>query len=97
MSNHELMASLLRQAGWVVVPPAVRDVLPQVAVGQTWHSNKPRVEPRTVTKIGPARWYPSGVDCIYFATPKGRNSSLHPDAWASWVRKSGALPALVTE
>lgn len=67
---------LLRANGWTVIPPASGQI-PDPEAGQVWVSPKPRVEPRTVVKIGPHRSYPwSGDKCVHFTTPKRQ-----PDQW----------------
>jgi hypothetical protein len=91
-------ASLLRSRGWVVVPPAPEKP-PEPEVGQTWASPKPRIEPRTVVKLGPGRAWQPDVPCVYFTTPsrqpdpKWGPNYLTREAWDAWVRKSEARPA----
>jgi hypothetical protein len=87
--------AVLRAEGWTVIAP-VDPSIPDPSVGQVWVSPSAKIEPRTVTKLAPHRWYPSGDTCVYFATPSGRTSSLHPATWRSWARKSGARPQTAT-
>lgn len=91
--SQETLAAILREAGWTVIPPVDPNAaIPEPEVGQTWASPKPLVFPRTVAMIAPHRFYPSGDLCVYFTTPGGYASSLHPARWKAWARKSGARP-----
>jgi hypothetical protein len=86
-------ASLLRQHGWVCVPPAAEKPT-EPEVGQTWVSPKPRIEPRTITKIAASRTFPwAGDKCVYFTTPSGRSKHLTPEGFHVWVRRAEARPA----
>jgi hypothetical protein len=85
----------LRAEGWTVIAP-VDPAIPDPAVGQVWVSPSAKIEPRTVTKLAPHRWYPSGDTCVYFTTPSGRATSLHPATWRLWARKSRARPQTAT-
>ena len=90
--SQEVLAEILRAAGWTVIPPVDPNAaIPEPAVGQVWVSPKPRVLPRTVTKIAPHRWWPS-YQCIYFTAQGSVTDALNPMAWRAWARKSGARP-----
>ena len=85
-------AALLRAAGWVVVPPPSPSA-PEPMTGQTWVSPKPRVEARTITRIGYHSHWPWAADaCVYFTTPSGRGACVNPETWAQWVQRSQARP-----
>lgn len=97
MSEIEKAAALLRAAGWAVLPPPP-ETIPEPQAGQVWISPRPRVEPRTVVKVGPSRGWPH-PSCVFFTTPsrpahpQRGPTYLHPDSWQAWARKSGARPA----
>lgn len=97
MSAIEKAAEMLRAAGWTVVPPRPA-AMPEPAVGQVWVSSKPRVEPRTIVKIGPARGW-GDRNCVHFTAPSDAPNApwgprrLNTEGWNAWVRKSGAVPA----
>lgn len=93
----EEAVALLRSSGWTCIPPKGEgSEIPEPAPGQVWHSTKPngRAQPRKIVKIGPARWYPDDVQCIYWvgADGGGQPSALAPWAWRAWVRKHNARP-----
>lgn len=96
MTDIEAAAALLRENGWVVMPPAAPE-LPRIEVGQVWVSPKPKVEPRTVLKIGRCHSYPwAGVRVVFFSAPKDPVQSyprtLVDTDFAAWARKSDARP-----
>ena len=96
-------AETLKAAGWTVLPPAAEE-LPRVEVGQVWVSPNPKIEPRTVTKIGKHRSMPWAERCIAFTTPRrqGERSCRDPkviyypvlteQAFVAWARKAQARP-----
>lgn len=89
--------NVLRTAGWTCIPRVdPKAAIPKPEVGQIWISPKPRVAARTVVKIAPHKWYPSGVMCVYFTTPDGRASYLHTASWHEWARKAQARPEITT-
>jgi hypothetical protein len=83
----------LRANGWTCIPPADPDAaIPEPAVGQMWRSPKPRIEPRTIVRIGPWMGWDSS-ECVVFTVPsESHQLGLNPASWAAWVRKSGARP-----
>lgn len=87
----EQMIETLRARGYTVLPPASEDI-PEPAVGQVWRSSNPRIEPRTVVRIGHNGWY--GEDAVLFdrGTPLERPHALHRYSFIRWAQKSGARP-----
>lgn len=91
-------AERLRAVGWKCIPPVDPNAeIQKPEEGQVWVSPKPRTSARTVTKVAPHRWYPSGDMCVYFTTPDGRSSALHHTRWNDWARKSQARPEMTDE
>jgi hypothetical protein len=90
-------AALLREAGWTVLPP-MPGALPAPAPGQVWVSPNPRIEPRTVLKIGTHHCYPWAGDQVVFFTTHRRGSPerpvpLCPERWRRWAENAEARPA----
>ena len=84
----EEAASLLRAAGWIVMPPAMESI-PEPRAGATWVSSKASVEPRNITMVDPGMW---GCGGLRYVTPKGRKGSCTLYSWKNWARKTGARP-----
>lgn len=89
--------ALLRDMGWTVLPPP-SEAIPAPSAGQVWPSPRPRVEARTVIKVGPRPERHLSHHYVFFTTPtrlphpKWGPSRLLLSAWTDWARKSDARP-----
>lgn len=89
--------ALLRDMGWTVLPPP-SEAIPAPSAGQVWPSPRPRVEARTVIKVGPRSERHLSHHYVFFTTPtrlphpKWGPSRLLLSAWTDWARKSDARP-----
>jgi hypothetical protein len=83
-------AERLRALGWVCVAPVDPEAaIPEPQAGQVWVSPRPRVEARTVVKIGS---HPrTGVRAVYFAVGPNQRF-MHMEGWRAWAKKSSARP-----
>jgi len=84
--------------GWVVVKARAQDEALTFEAGQLWVPSTPKAKPRTVTKIGPHRSYPSAGDrCVFFTIqdqePGPWPHVLRPETFKRWVEKNRAMVA----
>lgn len=92
----EAALMVLRTSGWTCIPPRTpEDAIPDPAVGQVWHSTRPRGRalPRRVIDVGSNDAWP-GDKCVYWVVDgEIEGGVLNPRSWRAWVRVHGARPA----
>lgn len=86
-SDIEAAAALLRENGWMVLPP-VSDGLPEIGIGQIWISPNPRIAPRTVTQF--RRGLPNHMR--YQAPGKPETWWTSKARFQAWAKKFDARP-----
>lgn len=86
------MASVLRAAGWVCVPPLVDPRIPHPKVGQIWDSPNPLSPRRVVARLSQFGHSVGFWAGMWVPEDHRPNQSVSLMTWLRWAERTGARP-----